>query len=176
MQEIFKNKKVLVIIAAVVVVAVIVTLAIVFTNINKPNGGNPIDFQPVSIESDPVSGVELETTAQEPEIVKGPMFLGFEDLYRNRSGDWVNNAKEAIQRFVADLGIEAERISVAEGSFNNTGDNYDPLTSTTFYFVINNSGETYKVEAQTLPGAEYSYDIYNQAGEKLRGDIFKTAV
>jgi hypothetical protein len=42
--------------------------------------------------------------------------------------------------------------------------------------VINNSGETYKLEAKTLPGAEYSYDIYNQAGERLFGEVFKTTI
>jgi hypothetical protein len=104
------------------------------------------------------------------------MFLGFEDLYRNRSGDWTNNAKETIKRFAANFNIDIERVSVVEGSFNNTGDNYDSLTSTSFYFVINSSGETYKMEAKTLPGAEYGYDIYGQTGEKKHSEIFKTEI
>jgi hypothetical protein len=178
MQEILKNQKALLLIGGGVLVIIIVVVLVVVSNNSSNTGVNekPTDFKSVSIESDPVSGVEVETTAQEPETVKGPMFLGFEDLYRNRSGDWTNNAKETIKRFTAAAGIDTERVSVVEGSFNNTGDNYDPLTSTSFYFVINNSGETYKMETMTLPGAEYSYDIYSQTGEKIHSEIFKTTV
>jgi hypothetical protein len=162
--------------AVALVVITIIALIVAFTGSRKPSE-KLTEPQIVSIETDPISGVEVETTTQEPETVSGPMFLGFEDLYRNRSGDWTNNAKETIKRFVATLGIDIERVSVAKGSFNNTGDNFDPLTSTTFYFAINSSDEImYKMEAKTLPGAEYSYDIYSQAGEKLHSEIFKTAL
>lgn len=174
MIDFFKKKRMLVIIVGILIIIIVATIISIIISMNTKNGVDHDNPNIISVETDPASGSEIETTTQESESVSGPMFLGFEDLYRNRSGEWVKCAKLTIQYFAKTIDLDVERVSMAKDSFNNTGENYDAETSTSFYFVINNSNEVFKLEAKTMPSSSYHYDIYNQNGKKLHSKLYKT--